>query len=81
MDAELTIDINLNEELIGLGGVYQTHTKTDVSYKIGDVNTTETVSKTTALKDNYVVIYDANAPNGCVVSNLPSSKVYSVFDR
>ena len=80
LDAELTIDINLNEELIGLGGVYQTHTKTDVSYKIGDVNTTETVSKTTALKDNYVVIYDANAPNGCVVSNLPSSKVYSVFD-
>ena len=80
LEAELTIDINLNDDLIGVGGVYPTHTKTDVSYKIGSINTTESSTKTTILKDNYVVTYEANAPAGCVVSDLPDSKVYSVFD-
>ena len=80
LDAELTIDINLNNNLIGVGGVYSTHTKTDVTYKIDFVNTTESTTKTTALKDNYVVTYEPNTPTGCVVSGVPSSKVYSVFD-
>lgn len=80
LDAELTIDINLNDDLIGVGGVYPTHTKTDVSYKIGTTSVTETTDKTTILKDNYAVTYEANTPTGCVVSGLPSSKVYSVFD-
>ncbi len=80
LDAELTIDINLNNNLIGVGGVYSTHTKTDVAYKIDFVNTTESTTKTTNLKDNYVVTYEANTPAGCVVSGVPSSKVYSVFD-
>lgn len=80
LDAELTIDINLNDNLIGVGGVYPTHTKTDVAYKIATISATETTDKTTILKDNYVVTYDANMPTGCVVSGLPSSKVYSVFD-
>ena len=80
LDAELTIDINLNDELIGVGGVYPTHTKTDVSYKIESINATESSTKTTILKDNYVVTYEANTPTGCVVSGIPSSKAYSVFD-
>ena len=80
VEAELTIDINLNNDLIGVGGVYPTHTKTDVSYKIGTVNTTESTTKTTILKDNYVVTYEPNTPVSCVVSGIPSSKVYSVFD-
>lgn len=80
LDAELTIDINLNDNLIGVGGVYPTHTKTDVAYKIATISATETTDKTTILKDNYVVTYEANTPTGCVVSGLPSSKVYSVFD-
>ena len=78
--AELTIDINLNDDLIGIGGVYPTHTKTDLSYKIGTISTVETTDKTTVLKDNYVVSYEPNTPTGCVVSGVPSSKVYSVFD-
>ena len=78
---ELTIDINLNDNLIGVGGIYPTHTKTDVSYKIGSINTTESSTETTILKDNYVVTYDANTPTGCVVSGVPSSKTYSVFDK
>ena len=80
LNAELIIDINLNNDLIGVGGVYPTHTKTDVSYKIESINATESSTKTTILKDNYVVTYEANTPTGCVVSGIPSSKAYSVFD-
>lgn len=80
VDAALTIDINLNNDLIGVAGIYPTHTKTDLSYKIGNTSTTETTDNTTVLKDNYVVTYDANTPSGCVVAGLPNSKAYSVFD-
>ena len=80
LEAYLTIDINLNDDLIGIGGIYPTHTKTDVSYKIDSINTTEFSTKTTILKDNYAVTYESNAPAGCVVSDLPDPKVYSVFD-
>lgn len=80
-DASLTIDINLNDDLIEVGGVYPTHTKTDLSYKISTTSATETSDKTTVLKDNYVVTYEPNTPTGCVVSGVPSSKVYSVFDK
>ena len=80
VEVELTIDINLNNDLIGVGGVYPTHTKTDLSYKIATISATESTDKTTVLKDNYVVTYEPNTPTGCVVSGVPSSKVYSVFD-
>ena len=80
LDAELTFDINLNNDLIGKGGVYPTNTGTNVNYQIASINTFEETTKTPILKDNYTVTYDPNTPAGCVVSNVPSSKVYSVFD-
>lgn len=80
LDAELTFDINLNDDLVGKGGVYPTNTGTNVNYQIASINTLEETTKTPVLKDNYVVTYDPNTPAGCVVSNVPSSKVYSVFD-
>ncbi len=78
-EAELTIDINLNSDLIGKGGIYPTHTETDVYYKIGNTSVTYTSTKTTVLKDNYTVNYDMNTPVECTVSNVPSSKIYSVL--
>ena len=78
--ATLTMEINLNDNLVGVGGTYSTHSRTDVSYSIGTTSTTESSTLTPVLKDNYVVNYEANAPDGCVVSNMPSSKSYSVFD-
>ena len=80
MDASLTIDINLNNNLIGAGGIYPTHTKTDILYKIGNISTTESTTETTILKNNYTIVYEGNTPSGCVVSNVPNSKSYSVFD-
>ena len=79
-DASLTIDINFNNNLIGVGGIYPTHTKTDITYKIGNISTTESTTKTTILKDKYTVIYEGNTPAGCVVSNLPGTSNYFVFD-
>ena len=79
-DATLKIDINFNNDLIGVGGIYPTHTQTDVSYKIGNTSTIETTDKTTILKDKYTVIYEGNTPSGCVVSNVPSTSNYFVFD-
>ena len=79
-DASLTIDINFNNDLIGVGGIYPTHTKTDILYKIGNISTTESTTKTTILKDKYTVIYEGNTPAGCVVSNAPGTSNYFVFD-
>ena len=79
-DATLKIDINFNNDLIGVGGIYPTHTKTDILYKIGNISTTETTTKTTILKDKYTVVYEGNTPSGCVVSNMPSTSNYFVFD-
>ena len=79
-DASLTIDINFNNDLIGVGGIYPTHTKTDITYKIGNISTTESTTKTTILKDKYTVIYEGNTPAGCVVSNVPGTINYFVFD-
>ena len=79
-DATLTIDINFNNNLIGVGGIYPTHTNTDITYKIGSTSTTESTDKTTILKDKYTVVYEGNTPSGCVVSNVPGTSSYFVFD-
>lgn len=78
--AELIVDVNLNNDLIGVGGIYPTNTQTAVSYKIGSISTMESTVKTTILKDNYTVNYIANAPNDCIVSNMPSPNNYFVYD-
>lgn len=78
--AELIVDVNLNNDLIGVGGIYPTHTNTNVNYEIESTSTLESTTETTVLKDNYIVHYDMNTPQGCVVSTVPSSKTYSVFD-
>ena len=80
LNASLTIDINLNNDLEDVGGVYSTHSKTDVNYKIDKTSTTETTTKSTVLKDNFLVNYEANAPASCVLSNVPNSKKYFVYD-
>ena len=74
----LTFDIKLNENLSD--DTFKLSTQTDVAYKIDLINTLESTTNTPILKNNYTVIYEANAPTGCSVTSLPSSKNYSVFD-
>ena len=79
-DAKLTMDLNLKEEYVGQGGIYPTNEREEILSSIQgqeeDVNST----LTPVLADNYQVIYDGNAPDGCTVNNVPDSLNYSVFD-
>ena len=79
-DAKLTMDLNLKEEYVGQGGIYPTNEREEILSSIQgqeeDVNST----LTPVLADNYQVIYDGNAPEGCTVSNVPDTINYSVFD-
>ena len=79
-DAKLTMDLNLKEEYVGQGGIYPTNESEEIISSIQgqeeDVNST----LTPVLADNYQVIYDGNAPDGCTVNNVPDSLNYSVFD-
>ena len=79
-DAKLTMDLNLKEEYVGQGGIYPTNEREEILSSIQgqeeDVNST----LTPVLADNYQVIYDGNAPDGCTVNNIPDSLNHSVFD-
>ena len=79
-DAKLTMDLNLKEEYVGQGGIYPTNESEEILSSIQgqeeDVNST----LTPVLADNYQVIYDGNAPDGCTVNNVPETINYSVFD-
>ena len=79
-NAKLTMDLNLKDEYIGQGGIYPTNESEEIISSIQgqeeDVNST----LTPVLADNYQVIYDGNAPDGCTVNNVPDSLNYSVFD-
>ena len=79
-DAKLTMDLNLKEEYVGQGGIYPTNESEEIISSIQgqeeDVNST----LTPVLSDNYQVIYDGNAPDGCTVNNIPETINYSVLD-
>lgn len=76
----LTIDINLKNELLGVGGIYPTNESLSVEYKIKNISATETSKLTPILSDNYNVIYNENEPFDCQVTNMPTKANFSVFD-
>ena len=78
--ATLTMKLKFQEELLGQGGVYSTNESTEVISKIEKVEEDVTTTRTPILADNYTVIYDGNAPNGCTVSNVPGSLQHSVYE-
>lgn len=80
-DATLAIDINLNDNLIGVGGIYPTNESLSVKYQICSTATTEISTLTPILADNYLVTYDPNAPADCEITNMPAYKTASVFDN
>ena len=79
-EANLTMKLKLKEELIGQGGIYPTNESTEVISKIEEQEEDVTTTNTPILADNYKVIYDGNAPEGCIVSNVPGSNQYSVYN-
>ncbi len=78
-DAKMTIRIKLKEEYLNKGGVYPTNTKEVIVSKLGNDEENITSTKTPVLADNYKVIYEGNAPEGCNVEGVPSEEHRSVF--
>ncbi len=78
-EANLTMKLKLKDEYLGQGGIYPTNESTEVISKIEDQEEDVTTTNTPILADNYKVIYDGNAPEGCSVTNIPDAYNYSVF--
>lgn len=79
-EVKLTMDINLNKEFIGAGGVYSTNEKVEITTKIGDKLENVSSTQTPALAESYKVTYEGNAPEGASVTNVPDESSYSVFE-
>ncbi len=79
-DAKLTMDINLKDAYLDDDGIYSTNEKEQIITKIKDEEENVTSTKTPVLSHNYTVIYEANAPSGTTVNNLPKEASYFVFD-
>ena len=77
--ANLMMKLKLKDKYLGQGDEYPTNESTEVVSKIKEEIEDVTTIKTPILLDNYQVIYDGNALEGCSVSNVPSSKKYSVY--
>ena len=79
-NANLSMDLKLKDEFIGQGGVYPTNRGEQVISQIENQSENVSSTLTPVLKDNYQVIYEGNAPDGCSIENVPESENYSVFD-
>ena len=80
-DVKLTMKLDLKDDYFGTGGIYPTNESEEVISKIDGNGDEDIVStKTPILSEKYRVIYDGNAPDGCSVSEVPSSEDYLVFD-
>ncbi len=79
-DAKMTIKIKLKEEYLNRVGIYPTNTKEVITSKLGNIEENITSTKTPVLADNYKVIYEGNAPEGCSVEEVPEEKHHSVFE-
>jgi surface protein len=78
-ETNLTMKLKLKDEFVGQGGIYPTNESTEVISKIENQEEDVTTTNTPILADNYKVIYDGNAPEGCSVTNIPETYNYSVF--
>lgn len=79
--ATMTIDVNLKDEYLGSEGLYPTNKKEEIITKIPDTpDENIDTPKTPVLSESYEVIYEANAPSGCSVSNVPATEKHTVHD-
>ena len=79
-DAKLTMDIYLKDAYLDDDGIYTTNEKEQIITKIKNEEENVTSTETPVLSHNYTVTYEANAPSGTTVNNLPKEASYFVFD-
>jgi len=78
--ASITINAKLKEEFINKGGVYPTNKQEEVKSTIDEENEDVVSKDSPILADNYKVIYEGNAPDGCSVTDIPNEENHSVFN-
>ena len=76
---QMTIEVKLKDKYQNKGGIYPTNTKEEIKSLIDNIKENVVSDLTPKLKNNYQVIYDGNAPDGCKVENVEETKDYSVF--
>ncbi len=79
-DAKMTINVTLKEKL-SEDDLYPTNKKETIESYIKDNQENVTSNDTPILANNYKVIYEANAPEGCTIGNLPSQEKHLIFEH
>ncbi len=77
----MTIQAKLKDQYLGQAGFYSTNTKEELKTRLDESIEDVTSTKTPILSNNYQVIYEDNAPNGCTVKNMPAGGNYFVLDQ
>ena len=80
-EAYMTIKLSLKDEYLGSNGYYPTNKKEKVESKLPDESEEIVNSNSTpVLKNGYEVIYDTNAPDGCILDDI-SSEEHFVYEN
>ena len=79
-DGEISFKIKLNDKYRNLDGLFNVSKNINITSKIGNNKDSLSSDNSPMIKNNYDVIYDPNAPKGCVLRNVPTTKSYSIFD-
>ncbi len=79
--ASLTFDVTLKADYKGKEGTFPTNEREEVTYKIGKINEKVESTKTPVVGTHYEVVYEANAPTGCSVRNVPETEKVRVYDK
>ena len=77
---KLTMDLQLKDEYLGSGGYYSTNSEEQVISSIDNSNEDVSSTNSPILAENFMATYEANAPDGCRVINVPAITHFSVFD-
>ena len=78
--ATLTMRLEVFENRYGEGGTYPTNNSTEVVSKIKNGEEEVRTTSSPILQEAYQVIYDGNAPEGCLVTNVPETLDHPVFE-
>ena len=77
---KLTMDLQLKDEYLGSGGYYSTNSEEQVISSIDNSNEDVSSTNSPILAENFMATYEANAPDGCRVINVPAITHFSVFE-
>lgn len=72
-------ELHIVADFTSTESVMPTNQETEISFKLGTVENQEFFYDSPVLSTSYTVHFLANAPDGCSVSNLPSSFTNPVF--